>query len=758
MLFSKKFISRNTEVSTFLDPKPMPLMRRSFTLDKIPESASVTVSGLGFYEMYVNGEKTVRGRLTPYVTNPDQLLPYDSYEITEKLRVGKNTVAFILGSGSQNAHTESWGLKNVLFTSAPKLAFAIEMRSDNADTVIEADGEVKTAESEIRFSDLRYGEEVDARLIKDGWFETDYNDADWDRAISVSTPIGEPMLVTDDPIVEVERHAAVNIYPEDDGYVYDFGYNGAGLTELRISGERGQRIEILHADESLDANGKISIDNLYSRKPTEYETPKQRTVYICRGEGEEIYLPRFTYYGFRYAKITGITKEQATPELLTYVSINSDLREIGDFNCSDEMLNTLYKMTKRATISNFHHFPTDCPHREKHGWTADASLSAEHTLLNFTPERSYAMWMRAVTRAQGFNGAIPAVVPTGGYGFAWGNGPAWDSVLTVLPHSLWRMRGDLSVAKESARSFMRYLYYVGTRRDEKGLLAIGLGDWCAPKLWVNGVRTSESDPAITSPLIFTDSVYSYYNATLSAEMLDALGMPRDAEYCRGLARELRISIREHLLDKKTMKFSKGDQTSQAMAIFYGLCDSKREEDLAYERLIEAIRREDGHIKTGVLGARVIFRVLSERGDADLAIKMITRTDPPSYGVMVADGHTTLTEHIEHEFTSRNHHFWGDIAALMMEYFAGIRIDFRYTGKGICLSPVFPDTLTHASAKTETPKGEVKVTWKKQAERILYSVSVPEDAADEFLLPEGYRFEDGAEKKPLKSGEYVIVKA
>ena len=751
MYFSKKFISRTTRRSTFTEPVAAPLMRKNIALESIPDEATLTVTALGFYELWVNGEHATRGRLAPYITNPDQLLAYDHYDIRPMLRRGNNTLAFILGSGTQQSHTSSWGLSGVPFISAPKLAFAVELTDGSAKTLIEADETVRTWDSEILFNDLRYGEIVDARLVTDGWQRCDFDDSEWDPAISVNTHAGEAMLRTSDPVVETYRQAPVRIFREDDAYIYDFGTNGAGYCELCVSGGPGQRIEILYGE--LFENGKFSQSNLYSKPPSPEETPRQRTVYVLRGDREERYKPTFAYFGFRYARISGITAEQATPSLLTRIGLNSDLSDISRFNCSDESLNLLFDMTKRSTVSNFHHYPTDCPHREKNGWTADASLSAEHTLLNFTPEESYKMWMRAVCRAQNARGALPGVVPTGGYGFAWGNGPAWDAVLVTVPYALWQLRGDLSCARESAGSFMRYIYYLGTRRDKRGLLAIGLGDWCSPLKKNNDPYTSNPDPERDAPLVFTDSVYGMYIASIAAEMLTALGMTREAEYCRGFASEMRFAIREHLLDRDTMRFTHGDQTSQAMAIFYGLCDDEREEKLAYRLLLDAIEQYGGHVMTGVLGGRVIFRVLCEHGDADLAIKMITRPDPPSYGVMIADGSSTLTEHIEHEWCSSNHHFWGDIAAVMIEYFAGIRVDYRYTGAGISIKPVFPDLLDHASGEHR----EVKVSWTRHEGGITLYAECPEALASTVMLPEGYAFSSGKVTLPLRSGSYEIVK-
>lgn len=200
-------------------------------------------------------------------------------------------------------------------------------------------------------------------------------------------------------------------------------------------------------------------------------------MYICKGEGEETYTPSFTYHGFQYVLVTGITPEQATSDLLTYVVMNSDLKERGGFTCSDPTVNTLQELTRRSDLANFYYFPTDCPQREKNGWTADAALSSEHLLLNLSPETSYREWMRNICKAMDDRGALPGIVPTGGWGFHWGNGPAWDNVLLYLPYFVYLYRGDKTILEESAASILRYLHYLTTRVNEEGLIKIGLGDW-----------------------------------------------------------------------------------------------------------------------------------------------------------------------------------------------------------------------------------------------------------------------------------------
>ena len=381
----------------------------------------------------------------------------------------------------------------------------------------------------------------------------------------------------------------------------------------------------------------------------------QRTEYTCRGKGLEEYIPHFTYYGFRYAFVTGVDEAQATPELLTAVVMNTDLGDRGDFSCSNEILNKLQEMTRRSTLGNFQHFPNDCPHREKNGWTADAALSAEQTLLNFEPEDNYLMWEKCIVRAMNDAGALPGIVPTGGWGFHWGNGPAWDSILVYLPYFCAVLRDDLRPSEAAKAAMVRYFRYLETRRDERGLLAIGLGDWCP------------ANPNYETPLIFTDSTISYDLAVKAAYLYDRMQMPEEAAYCRKFANEMRSAIRAHLLeDANTMRFIEGRQSVQAMAIFYGLCDSEEEKQKALAVLLDEIHAQDDHMAVGVLGGRVIFRVLCDYGYEDLAIKMIARLDPPSYGVMIADGLTTLAENVREPYGSRNHHFWGDISALFIE--------------------------------------------------------------------------------------------
>lgn len=747
MLLSQKFRSFTRKTCRLNDWVAAPYVRRDFILEKLPQKAELTVCALGFYELYVNGKKITKGHLSPYIANPDQVLPYDTYDVSALLCEGDNVLAFILGNGMQNGFGGFiWDFDKTPFLSAPKLAFALELINGDEKTVIEADENLIGHPSPIVFDDLRYGEKYDANKEVANWNLPDCDLSSWTPTMHRSTNRGEPILCNNRPIVKTGELKAVSITPVDGGYLYDFGVNIVGLTRLSVRGQAGQHIVIDHSE--LVKDGKICFESIMFDRPhlAHLNPYVQRTEYTCRGEGIEEYTPHFTYYGFRYAFVTGVEESQATPELLTCVVMNTALGDRGDFACSNEILNKLQEMTRRSTLGNFQHFPNDCPHREKNGWTADAALSAEQTLLNFEPEDNYLMWEKCIVRAMNEEGALPGIVPTGGWGFHWGNGPAWDSVLIYLPYFCAVLRNDLRLSEAAKEAMVRYFRYLETRQDERGLLAIGLGDWCP------------ANPNYETPLIFTDSTISYDLAVKAAYLYDRMEMPEEAAYCRNFAKQMRAAIRAHLLeDANTMRFIEGRQSVQAMAIFYGLCDSEEEKQKALAILLDEIHAQNDHMAVGVLGGRVIFRVLCDYGYEDLAIKMITRLDPPSYGVMIADGLTTLAENVREPYGSRNHHFWGDISALMIEYFAGIRVNPTLQNAGnIDIRPVFSTDMQHAKAYYESVSGRVEVKWQREGENVVLNLTYPTESYGFVWAPRGYTV-NGKAKVRATSGTFVFVK-
>ncbi len=747
MEYIGKFIKATDEYNTFEKSVPAPYIRKSFVSD-VDTVAKVVIAACGFYELYFNGKRYTKGFLAPYISNTDDYIYFDEYDVP--VSAGENVIGILLGNGFQNnPGGHIWEFDKAPFRSAPMTAIKLTYKNtDGEDVVIQSDNTFKTHESPIRHDDYRFGEYYDAGFEIPGWNDTGFDDSAWGNVIETNPPRGELRLCTAEPIIKETELKPVEIIKDDDGYIYDFGINNAGICRLSINGAKGQKVELQHFEILKD--GKMFLENIWFVRE-HWERDKEivhKDTYVCKGDGNEIYTPTFTYHGFRYVKVSGITAEQATSDLLRYVVIHSDLKSRGGFKCSDETVNKLQEITRRSDISNFHYFPTDCPQREKNGWTADAALSCEHMLLNFNPEVSYREWLRNICKAQNEKGALPGIVPTGGWGFDWGNGPAWDCILAYLPYYVYVYRGETDMIKESAHAAMAYLHYLTTRADEKGLIHIGLGDWCP-------AGNSGSD-GIKAPLELTDSVMSMDIAEKMAFMFDAVGMTVQRDFAKTIATGFKNAIRDNLIDYSTMTAKGSCQTSQAMCIYYGVF-TPEESETAVARLLEFVHEADDHIDVGVLGGRVIFHVLSRFGYSDLAFWMITRPDFPSYGNWIERGATTLWESfLPDRFDSANHHFWGDISAWFIKCLAGIQ--FNPSGNDIRkvdIKPSFVTALNSAEGYYTAPDGKIVSSWEKKGDSIILSVEIPEKIKATAYLEDGFIFEDGASSKEVCSGEYVI---
>ena len=705
MILSDKFICAGEKYASFRRKVPAPWFKKDIKLNGNISKAEITVCGLGFYELYLDGKRVTKSYLAPFITNSDDVVFYDNYDITDLIVGNSCELEFLLGNGMQNAFGGFiWDFHKAAFRSSPKLAFAIELKyADGQTEVIEADETVLTRPSKIVRDDLRLGEIYDAT----------FDEGQWIPAIKTASPKGEKKLSEIKPIVIRDRIAPVKIWKEKNAYIYDFGINTAGICQLKINGKRNQKVKLTFGE--LIRDGKFFWHNTSFKGS--HRKYVQRDVYICK-EGENLYTPTFTYHGFRYVRVEGITKKQVTEDLLTYLVMNTELGNKGEFSCDNEIINTLHKMTLNSTLSNFHHFPTDCPQREKNGWTADAALSMSHTLLYFEPTDNYKQWLTAICKAQNKEGALPGIVPTSGWGFEWGNGPAWDSVLTELPWQVWQNRNDISAFEQCKENIIKYLSYLETRMDEKGLLAIGLNDWLAPH------RPTKA------PLILTDSIEAYDISDKARQMFEAISDKENADYCRSFADTMRNNIRKHLFDSEACTFAGNCQTSQSMGIYYGIINPD-EKEKALEALMKYVRETDYHIDTGVLGARVIFHVLAENGEIDTAIKVLENPTTPSYMQWINAGETGLCESFNprSDTDSHNHHFWGNISALFMEQICGIKV----CADKIKLEPFFPSHMNEASASFDSVFGKISVSWKRENGKLIYSLSYPESAKEHIVM-------------------------
>lgn len=750
-MLTMNFINAGNEFSTLEHHVSAPYFRKKFQTKGKIRCATIQICGLGFYELHINGVDITKGYLAPYRSNHDHYIYVDEYDLLPYLVNGNNVVALILGNGMQNAvGGYHWKFDQAPWRGAPQVSFEILLEyEDDAKELIVSDETVKTTPSPILFDDLFYGEYYDARKEIQGWDLVEYDDGAWDFAKSVIPPKGELRMVEAEPIVLKRELNPVSIIEYKGGYIYDFGENTAGICRLAIEHTScGQKILLQHF-ETMD-DGKPHFDGIRFGYHG-CEDLFQEDIYYCAGREKEVHVPRFTYHGFRYVYVTGIQAEQATPTLLTYLEFYSDIHGIGSFECSDEMANKIQEITLRSDYSNFHYFPTDCPHREKAGWTADAALSAEQMLLNTTPEKSYREWMRNVYKALTPEGKLPGFVPTANGGYAWGNGPAWDNVLVYVPYYTYKYRGDREILEECAGPLMRYLNYLSGRLREDNLAEFGLGDWCQA-----GRIGSDFD----TPLVVTDSIMSIDIARKAEFIYKVLGMAVQQKYAKALGDKIQSVFCEKLIDKNTCIVEGDTQTAQAMAIYYGMFSGEAKKK-AFAHLLKQIERANGHMATGVLGGRVIFRVLAENGESDLAYHMITRPDFPSYGNWVARGSTTLWEHFLPEgarILSRNHQFWGDVSAWFYYYPGGLR--FNPSGKDIRhvdIEPCFIEALDYVKVSHHSPDGEIKISWHREKGGVSLHVTAPEVFYGSIRLPDGYAYEDNSSVSHLKSGVYRIKK-
>ena len=748
MKLCETFVCAQTEKNEFSRHVRAPYIRKTFTLEKAPQSACLDVCGLGFYRLFVNGRELTKGRLAPYISNPDDICCYDLYDLTHALCAGKNAITFLLGNGMQNAIGAAvWDFDQAAFRSSPKVASSLQI---DGETVFSSLEDAVWAPSPVTFDDLRSGEHYDARLYDETVFTPGYDDSAWKKVTAAKTPKGEKRVCDTDPVVvsrllrgryvckagfkEPENKNIIKNpeypLPQDEivteGYLFDFGENTAGLFRLELDAREGQKI-VLQFGEVFE-NGVLDVTQMYFL-PHGYD---HRAVLVCR-EGRNIYEPSFTYFGARYCLVSGIDETQAKSLTLDFEVCHSDIRRRGFFACSNPVANDIYTNCIRSDLANFVYFPTDCPHREKNGWTGDASVSAEQFMTNFAAGRSLAEWMRHIQKAQNEQGALPGVVPTAGYGFAWGNGPGWDAVCVNVPYSVWQFDGNTDILRENADLIDKYFDYLDTKVRPDGLYEFGLGDWCPVGM------------VIKAPLVLTDSVTLYDILRKGEKIFNAIDQPERASKARAKAGSLRKAIRANLINGST---AAGEcQTSQAMCLFYGIFDED-EFDGAFKVLLDMIDATNGHFDGGIFGSRSIFRLLAEHGYAPLAFDMISRTDGPSFGEWVAQGATSMYENFGSP-QSRNHHFFGDISAFFIKHIAGINYSCFDGVPYAVISPAFIPELDFARGET----CGVRAEWRRKGGRIYLTVA-PGDAKGKIVLQSG-TFVDGTREKELKCGRYEI---
>jgi alpha-L-rhamnosidase len=564
-------------------------------------------------------------------------------------------------------NTKSWNFDNSPFRSAPKLELDIYCNDKILATTNE---NFLYCPSPIIFDDLRAGEHYDARLERSRVF-TSFSLKGFQKPLVVTSPLGEITSLDVRPITLKRKIKAKNIWKAQDGYIFDFGENNAGVVQLKFDGEHGQRVDLYFGECMID--GALSLDNIsFEKTLPEYI---QHDVYISKG-GKSNYIPSFTYHGFRYVFVKGLKEEQINKNTLTYLVFSSLNNKRSVCKTTNNFINKLNDCILRSDASNFYHFPTDCPHREKNGWTADASLSCEQMLYNFYCENELKAWLCSIRKAQRADGAIPGIVPTCGWGFDWGNGPNWDNVIVELPYQIFKFTGDKNVIYENIDAIKKYFAYLETKINEDKLISFGLGDWVE-------AGTSYAGQYAT-PVEITDTLACVDMANKTIFMLNAINKTDEIGKIE--------SFKENLLKNFRKKYIKNNlltcntQTAYCMALCLDVFPQKQTQK-AYKHLKNLIKQNDNHFKVGVVGLRYLVDVLSMNGDCELVYKMFANKTFPSYRYLLDNGATTLWESfVELEKNSENvrkdgvkmpslnHHFWGYPSAWLYKYVVGFNVN------------------------------------------------------------------------------------
>ncbi len=705
-------------------PVPAPFFRRVVTVEKPVRQARVYVSGLGYYELTINGRKVGDEVLAPAVSRYDRTVLYQCHDITRLLSPGPNVFGAVLGNGWYNSFTTVvWNFQAAPWRDQPKLILQAHIKFDDGEEWVVASGPdwKTTVEGPIRFDGLRNGEDYDARRELTGWASPGYDDSDWVLAQRVTPPAGRLRAQLMPPIRITETLRPVTVREVAPGtWVFDLGQNLAGWARVRVQGAAGTEITLKYAERLRD-DGRADMEhNAEFVQSGAFQTDR----YILRGDAQEVWEPRFVYHGFRYVEVTGYYSTAPDLDSLHGRVVHTDFASAGEFVCSHPLLNCLQRAVRWSTLTNYHGIPTDCPHREKNGWTGDAHLSAEQVLFNFDPTPAYAKWLRDVQDVQRPDGALPGIVPTGDWGY--NVGPAWDSALFLLPWYVYLYTGNAALLEQVYDNLRTYLAHV-LAQGKNYLFDFGLGDWCPPYGAANGYAC---------PNVVTSTGYVYVDARIAGYTAALLGRPQAAAYYRNLARKIREAFRATLYDPKTGSVRGDCQTAWACALYQGLLEPKAAERV-FQRLVQDIMDKKLHLDTGILGTKYLLHVLSDYGRTDLAYALATQTTFPSWGYGLEQGATTLWERWSGE-GSQNHHMFSDVSAWFYQVLAGIRPDLREPGfKHIIFRPQPVPGLDWVRAYHDSPFGRVASSWQVDGTELHLEVTVPVNGHATLYLPSGY---------------------
>jgi len=710
-------------------------MRREVEITDPVKMATAFISGLGFYELYINGRKVGDRVLDPVFTDFDKRVVYASYDVTDYLKHGQNALGIILGNGWYSSPTiDAFRMHVVNWKTSPKVRanIVVEYQSGRKETIV-TDRNWKWSNGEILFNSVRSGETIDHTKTQEGWNMVSFDDNSWQNVVKVPAPLGKLSTDAIPPIRVVQQFKALSITePEEGVYLIDFGENMTGWVEARIHGTAGQVVDIDH-NEVLLPNGTLNTQNSIGHTYGRY----QHETYILNGKGQEIFEPRFTYHGFRYIQVKGLTYKPSADDFVAK-SVHTDMPSHGNFNCSMTALNNLNSAVRRTLLNCVHGMPGEEPTREKMGWTLDAAVVMDSYLYNFDAVTTYKKSLMDFIEAQLPTGHIPAVVPCSGWGYVSYEGhiqffddPWWGGSIFLLVDKLYNYTGDIGILETAFPALKAYVDYMGSTANNY-IVSWSIGDW----LDLNPDITSQA--SYLTPVAQTSTVAYFWMSSKVAEYARLLGYDkRLSDTYSSLSSVIRDKYNEKFLDYETGLYAENSQTAQALPLLYGIVPENMKEKVE-RRLLDAISLRDGHVSAGFIGANFMMDYLPQNGHFDIAFKMLTQPESPGWLHMAKNEKSTMSESVNAHGPGSGHHPYGaHIGFWLNKYIGGIRPDETKPGyQHFIIEPGITSRLEEASTNLNTLYGEITSSWKKTSDGLSVTIIVPPNTTAKFIVPSG----------------------
>jgi alpha-L-rhamnosidase len=706
-----------------VDAGPAPLLRKEFEIAKQVTRARVHISGLGWYELFINGKKVGGHALDPATTDYHKRTLYVTYDVTDDMREGSNAIGVTLGNGW---YSEPGRLK---YGDSPRLLMQLHVDfADGSTTVIKSDKTWKSAYGPILHNDISVGEVYDARLEKKGWTAPGYDESAWVEVVSKESPGGAMQSQLMPAVKVMETIKPVKLTnPEPGVYVYDMGQLFGGWARLRVKGPRGTRVTIKYSARLFEDSGLVDKRRHRETGETDY--------YILKGEGDEVYEPRFTYHPVRYVQIEG---HPGTPDLhdLEGRVIYSDVDMSGDFECSNPLFNQIHENVVWTLKNGLFGIPLDCLHREHWAWTDPATITG-----NLYPRKHmplfWTKWLNDIADAQHDDGGVPDVAPS----YAFNDiDPAWGGNYPILVWYLYQYYGDKRIVAEHYAGMKKWMAYLVSR--SQGNLAVEghFGDHMVPgDVPGNEIFISAESPP---PLIWTG--YYYRGAVVLSKAAKLLGHTEEAERYMGLADNIKSAFNEKWLDSETGLYADGAQTANIFALALEIVPDGKIATVLDGLAQSITERYGGHFHTGNTGTTSMIDKLTELGRGELLYDVVNQTTYPGWGFMVDQGATTIWESwslLSRVGDSESMIMWATIDEFFYHDLAGISAPEYYgftdTAPGyreINIRPHVLGELEYAKASISTVRGVVSSAWKRDGDVLSLHVTLPVNTEATVSVP------------------------